>query len=157
MAAFAKSWRFTRMFRFFSGPRRAQQIAYSIGQLIHMLSAGRENHGLESPERLLRGLGPFVNEDTISGQRVITLLIPMTTEVDFFVKLATTPDSRHTLMIEGRDAYAGFTLSCGLPPRAVMIDLRPGAFSKVTRQARLLYAACKTMPNAVEGRDFSMI
>ena len=68
MAAFAKSWRFTRMFRFFSGPRRAQQIAYSIGQLIHMLSAGRENHGLESPERLLRGLGPLVNEDTISGQ-----------------------------------------------------------------------------------------
>jgi len=32
-----------------------------------------------------------------------------------------------------------------------MIDLQPSA---VGYQARLLYAACKTMPNVVERRDF---
>jgi hypothetical protein len=38
-----------------------------------------------------------------------------------------------------------------LPPRTVMIDLHPTA---VGQHARLLYAACKVMPNVVERRDF---
>src|SRR5215203_3964542 len=135
------------MLGFFSGPRRAREVAFSIGQLIHMLSAGRENYGVNSPERLLRGLGAVVNEDNLSGTRVITFLISMTTEVDFFVSLSTAQDSRHTLMFEGPDAYAGFFLNCGLPPIAIVIDLQPSPLRKVTHQARLLYAACKTMPN----------
>ena len=50
--------------------KRAEVVAQSISQLIHMLSAGRENHGPTGPERLLRGLAPFLSEDTIIGQRV---------------------------------------------------------------------------------------
>jgi hypothetical protein len=50
--------------------KRAELVAQSIGQLIHVLSAGREHHGPTGPETLLRGLAPFLSEDTIIGQRV---------------------------------------------------------------------------------------
>jgi len=103
-------------------------------------------------ERLLRGLAPFLSEDTIIGQRVVKLLVAMAGKARFFVSLATAPDhSGHRLTIDGRGIYSGFSLACALPPRMVMIDLQPSA---VGYQARLLYAACKAMPNVVERRDF---
>jgi hypothetical protein len=74
------------------------------------------------------------------------------TKAKFLVSLATTPDhSSHRLTFDGRGVYSGFSLACFLPPRTVMIDLHPGA---VGQHARLLYAACKAMPNVVERRDF---
>jgi hypothetical protein len=132
--------------------KRADQVAQSISQLIHMLAAGREDHGPIGPERLLRGLAPLLSEDTIIGQRVVKLLVAMAGKAKFFVSLATAPDhSGQRLTIDGRGEYSGFSLACALPPRTVMIDLQP---SVVGRQARLLYAVCKTMPNVVERRDF---
>jgi hypothetical protein len=136
----------------FFNKKRADRVADSIAQLIHMLSAGREQDGPKSPERLLRGLAPPLSEDTIIGQRVVKLLIAMTKKAKFLVSLATTPDhSSHRLTIDGRGVYSGFSLACALPPRTVMIDLRP---SPAGHQARLLYAACKAMPNVVERRDY---
>jgi hypothetical protein len=136
----------------FFNRKRADRVADSIGQLIHMLSAGRENHGPTSPERLLCELAPLLSEDTIIGQRVVELVIAMTTKAKFLVSLATAPDhSNHRLTIDGRGVYSGFSLACALPPRTVMIDLLP---SPVGHQARLLYAACKAIPNVVERRDF---
>jgi len=124
----------------FFNQKRADQVAQSISQLIHALSAGRENHGPTGPERLLRELATLLSEDTIIGQRVVKLL------------MATTPDhSSHRLTFDGRGVYSGFSLACFLPPRTVMIDLHPTA---VGQHARLLYAACKAMPNVVERRDF---
>jgi hypothetical protein len=38
--------------------------------------------------------------------------------------------------------------------RAILIDLQPGSLRPVTWKARLLYAECRTMPNAVEASDF---
>ena len=132
--------------------KRAELVAQSISQLIHMLSAGREDHGPAGPERLLRSLAPLLSEDTIIGQRVVKLLVAMAGKARFFVSLATAPDhSGHRLTIDGRGVYSGFSLACPLPPRTVMIDLQPSA---VGYQARLLYAACKAMPNVVERRDF---
>ena len=132
--------------------KRADRVAQSISQLIHVLAAGREHHGPTGPERLLRGLAPPLSEDTIIGQRVVKLLLAMAGKAKFFVSLATTPDhSGQRLTIDGRGEYSGFSLACALPPRTVMIDLQP---SVVGRQARLLYAVCKTMPNVVERRDF---
>jgi hypothetical protein len=142
------------MFGFFSGPRRARQAAFSIGQLIHMLSAGRENHGPKSPESLLRGLGTFVDEHMMGTTRVIRVLTPMTTEEDFFVSLMIDQHLVQTLIIEGRSVYAGFTLSCGLPKKTVIIDLQPTARHDATWRARLLYAACKKMGSVAEGQDF---
>jgi len=82
----------------------------------------------------------------------VKLLVAMAGKARFFISLATTPDhSGHRLTIDGRGVYSGFSLACALPPRTVMIDLQPSA---VGYQARLLYAACKTMPNVVERRDF---
>src|SRR5262245_22545832 len=124
----------------------------SISQLIHTLSAGREDHGPTGPERLLRELATLLSEDTIIGQRVVKLLMATTTKAKFLVSLATTPDhSSHRLTFDGRGVYSGFSLACFLPPRTVMIDLHPTA---VGQHARLLYAACKVMPNVVERRDF---
>ena len=132
--------------------KRAELVAQSISQLIHLLSAGREDHGPTGPEKLLRGLAPFLSEDTIIGQRVVKLLVAMAGKARFFVSLATAPDhSGHRLTIDGRGVYSGFSLACALPPRTLMIDLQPSA---VGYQARLLYAACKTMPNVVERRVF---
>jgi hypothetical protein len=133
--------------------RRAQRIAYSLGELIHKLAAGLENHGLPYPESLLRGLGRLISEETINGQRVIKLLIPITTKEMFLVSLATAPNSSYRLTIDGQGVYAGFSLACALPPQTVMLVLKPGALGKVMPQARLLYAACKTNPNAVEERS----
>jgi hypothetical protein len=132
--------------------KRADQVAQSISQLIYMLAAGREDHGPIGPERLLRGLAPPLSEDTIIGQRVVKLLVGMAGKARFFVSLATAPDhSGQRLTIDGRGEYSGFSLACALPPRTVMIDLQP---SVVGRQARLLYVACRAMPNVVERRDF---
>jgi hypothetical protein len=132
--------------------KRADRVAQSISEFIHTLSAGREHHGPTGPERLLRGLAPLLSEDTIIGQRVVKLLVAMAGKAKFFVSLATAPDhSGQRLTIDGRGEYSGFSLACPLPPRTVMIDLQPSA---VGHQARLLYAACKAMPNVVERRDF---
>ncbi|TMK22234.1 MAG: hypothetical protein E6G75_01215 [Alphaproteobacteria bacterium] len=115
----------------FFNQKRADQVAQSISQLIHTLSDGRKNHGPTSPERLLREFATLLSEDTIIG---------------------TAPDhSSHRLTFDGRGVYSGFSLACFLPPRMVMIDLHPTA---VGQHARLLYAACKAMPNVVERRDF---
>ena len=131
--------------------KRADQVAQSISQLIHMLAAGREDHGPIGPERLLRGLAPPLSEDTIIGQLVVKLLVAIAGKAKFFVSLATAPDHSGQRLTIGRGEYSGFSLACALPPRTVMIDLQP---SVVGRQARLLYAVCKTMPNVVERRDF---
>src|SRR6266436_24761 len=121
----------------FLNQKRADQVASSIAQFIPTLAVGREHDGQIGPERLLVGL---------------PLLIGLAGKAKFFVSLATAPDhSSHRLTIDGRGVYSGFSLACALPPRTVMSDLRPSA---VGHQARLLYAACKTMPNVVERRDF---
>jgi hypothetical protein len=81
--------------------KRAELVAQSISQLIHVLSAGREDHGPTGPERLLRSLAPFLSEDTIIGQRVVKLLVAMAGKARFFVSLATAPDhSGHRLTID---------------------------------------------------------
>jgi len=132
--------------------KRADQVACSIGEFIHTLSARREHDGPSGPEKLLRGLAPLLSEDRIIGQRVVKLIIALTRKAKFFVSLATAPDhSTHRLTIDGRGVYSGFSLACPLPPRTVMIDLHPRAAGQ---HARLLYAACKAMPNVVERRDF---
>ena len=64
----------------FFNQKRADQVAQSISQLIHALSAGRENHGPTGPERLLRELATLLSEDTIIGQRVVKLLMATTTK-----------------------------------------------------------------------------
>jgi hypothetical protein len=134
-----------------------QQEARRTGRPVHQPAhprafPGREDHGPTGPEKLLRGLAPFLSEDTIIGQRVVKLLVAIAGKARFFVSLATAPDhSGHRLTIDGRGVYSGFSLACALPPRTLMIDLQPSA---VGYQARLLYAACKTMPNVVERRDF---
>jgi len=105
--------------------KRADQVACSIGEFIHTLSARREHDGPTGPEKLLRGLAPLLGEDRIIGQRVVKLIIALTRKAKFFVSLATAPDhSTHRLTIDGRGVYSGFSL------------------------------ACKAMPNVVERRDF---
>ena len=136
----------------FFNQKRADQVAQSISQLIHTLSDGRKNHGPTSPERLLREFATLLSEDTINGQRDVKQLMATTTKAKFLDSLATAPDhSSHRLTFDGRGVYSGFSLACFLPPRTVMIDLHPTA---VGQHARLLYAACKAMPNVVERRDF---
>src|SRR5262245_12236899 len=132
--------------------KRAELVAQSITQFIHMHSTGREHHGPTGQETQLPAIAPFLSEDTIIGQRVVKLLVAMAGKARFFVSLATASDhSGHRLTIDGRGVYSRFSLGCALPPRTVMIDLQPSA---VGYQARLLYAACKAMPNVVERRDF---
>jgi hypothetical protein len=132
--------------------KRADQVACSIGEFIHTLSARREHDGPSGPEKLLRGLAPLLSEDRIIGQRVVKLIVALTRKAKFFVSLAAAPDhSGHRLTLDGRGVYSGFSLACPLPPRTVMIDLHPRAAGQ---HARLLYAACKAMPNVVERRDF---
>ena len=105
--------------------KRADQVASSIGEFIHSLSARREHDGPSGPEKLLRGLAPLLSEDRIIGQRVVKLIVALTRKAKFFVSLATTPDhSGHRLTLDGRGVYSGFSL------------------------------ACKAMPNVVERRDF---
>src|SRR5262249_37359099 len=135
----------------FFNQKRADQVAQSISQIIHTLSDGRKNHGPTSPKRLLREFATLLSEDTIIGQRVVKLLMATTTKAKFLVSLATTPSpASHRLPFDGRGVSSGFSLACFLPPRTV-IDLHPTA---VGQQARLLYVACKAMPNVVERRDF---
>src|SRR5262249_53936724 len=120
--------------------KRADQVASSIGEFIHSLSARREHDGPSGPEKLLRGLAPPLRDARIIGQGVVKLIVALTRKAKFFVSLAPTPDhSGHTLTLDGRGVYSGFSLACPLPPRTV---------------ARLLYAACKAIPNVVERRDF---
>lgn len=137
------------MFGFFGRAKRAKTVAVSIGQLIHMLSAGRETLGPESP--VLRGLSSSDVAEAMRGDtRRVTALVPMTADQTMVVSLTLPPDGSQVLGIDGNDDYAGFHLSCGLPWGAVMIGLQPSLLRPVTKQARLLYAECKTMPGAIE-------
>src|SRR5215471_5511334 len=91
--------------------KRAELVAQSITQFIHMLSTGREHHGPTGPETHLRGLDPFLSEDTIIGQRVVKLLVAMAGKARFSVSLATTPDhSGHRLTIDGAACTRDFPL-----------------------------------------------
>src|SRR5262249_33791317 len=106
--------------------KRAELVAQSITQFIHMLSTGREHHGPTGPETHLRGLAPFLSEDTIIGQRVVKLLVAMAGKARFFVSLATASDhSGHRLTIDGRGGYSGVSLSFALPPPPVVIGFPP--------------------------------
>jgi hypothetical protein len=97
--------------------KRADQVASSIGEFIHSLSARREHDGPSGPEKLLRGLAPLLSEDRIIGQRVVKLIVALTRKAKFFVSLATTPDhSGHRLTLDGRGVYSGFSLACSMPP-----------------------------------------
>src|SRR5215467_11005576 len=92
----------------FLNQKRADQVAQSISQLIHTLSAGRENHGPTGPEGLPRELATLLSEDTIIGQRVVKLLMATTTKAKFLVSLATASDhSGHRLTFDGRRVYSG--------------------------------------------------
>jgi hypothetical protein len=144
------------MFGFFRKVKRARTVAASIGQLIHMLSAGRETLGEKSPERLLRGLGNnnVVERMMSADVRVVEALVPMTTDTSLPVSLFITPKGLQMITIAGDEEYFGFSLSCNLPHGAPRISLYPGALRKVTTQARMLYAECRTMPNAVEMKEF---
>jgi hypothetical protein len=137
------------MFRFFGRAKRARAVASSIAQLIHMLSHGHETMGPKSPERLLRGLGTRVSEEMMGKTRVIRALVPMMPDEAMFVTLLVEA-TKQALLIDGRDDYSGFSLSCGLPSRKIVIDLRPEPLQKLGGQARLLYAAYRMMPGVVE-------
>jgi hypothetical protein len=133
-----------RLFRFFRAPKRAQTVAVSIAQLIQMLSAAH------NPERALRRLGTLVGEDMKGKTRVVTTLVEMTPGEEFTVSLAGGPNEQR-LSIQGGNRYDGFTLTCALPPQTVLLDLQPTLMRKRPwREARLLYAACKSFPNAVD-------
>ena len=119
-----------------------------------MLSVGLETMGPKSPERLLRGLGTQIHEEQMPDAQVLTVLVPMTTDQAWTVSLFRKPDGQQILMIAGGNEYAGFSLTCGLPLKTVTIDLQPSYLQPVSKQARLLYAQCKTMPNVIEAQGF---
>jgi hypothetical protein len=143
------------MFGFFKRARRARTVAVSIGQLIHMLSAGRENHGEKSPERVLRGLGVKLSDSKISGEvRMVEVLVPMTVDTSLPVSLFIGSNGLQMITIKGDEEYFGFSFSCNLPFGAPRICLDQGASRKVTTAARMLYAQCRSMPNVIEMKDF---
>jgi hypothetical protein len=141
------------MFSFFRKVKRARAVAASIGQLIHYLSVGRET-GL-SPEKLLKGLVNNVFESMMIGDaRVVRALVSMTTDTRLLVSLFTTPRDLQMITFDGDEEYFGFSLSCNLPHGAPRISLDPSFSREVTTQARMLYAECRKMPDAVEIKDF---
>jgi hypothetical protein len=143
------------MFGFFGRRRRAQTVAVSVAQLIHMFSFSHETLGPKGPERHLRGLGKRIEEETIGDTRVVRASVPMTADSDLFVSLLMKTEADQVLMIEGGYGdYAGFSLHCRLPATTIVVDLEPPARAPMTKLARLLYAECRTMPGAIEGRDF---
>jgi hypothetical protein len=85
----------------------------------------------------------------------VTARIPMTSDTAMVAILQIQPNGKQVLLINGEDdEYAGFSLSCGLPPKAVVVDLQPPFRRPLTKLARLLFAECMTMPNAVNGANF---
>jgi hypothetical protein len=142
------------LFNFFSHRKSARAVAASIGQLIHTFTTGYETLGPKAPERHLRGLGKRIEEETMPDMRVLKAFVPITPEQDLMVGLIIGKDGRQVLTIDGHGEYAGFSLHCPLPRRVIVIDLKPTTHQPITKQAHLLYAECRTMPNAVEGRDF---
>ncbi len=142
------------MFGIFSRTKRANEVATSMGQLIHMLSYGLESMGPEAPERLLRKLASRSREEKTHLTRTVFALVPMTTTEEMVVNLIINSDANQTLMIEGNEKYAGFSLSCKLPPQAVLIYLQPTFQFGITKDARALHSACRTMPNAIDASHF---
>jgi hypothetical protein len=141
------------MFDFFGNAKRAKQAAYSIAQLLHMLSAGHATTGPKAPERLLLGLGTTIIQQTTGDTRILKVLVPILPNEDFCVTLEVRPGDNHTLLVEGNRTYLGFWLSCRIPVKVPVIGVQGGVTYKVSHQARLLYAACRQLPNVVEARD----
>lgn len=137
------------MFGFFKR-KIARQLAHSIGQMINMLSVGMES-GPETPERMLRKLASQTKDERMGDTRVLWALVPMTPREKLPVSLTMQPDGKQTIIVDGGEIYAGFSLSCTIPVRVMVIELKPDAFRHITPGARALYAACKRMPNTIEG------
>ncbi len=142
------------MLGFLGRTKRANEVATSMGQLIHMLSHGLESMGPEAPERLLRKLASRSREELTHSTRAVVALVPMTAAEEMVVNLMIESDAKQTLMIEGNEKYAGFSLSCRLPPQTVLIYLQPTFRLGITKDARALHSACRTMPNAIDASHF---
>lgn len=141
------------MFGFLGRAKQAEKLATSIGQLIHMLATGLETMGPEAPERLLRKLASRSREELMHKTRTVTALVPMATKEEMIVNLMIEANAKQTLMFDGGEKYAGFSLSCGLPPQTVLVYLQPTARLGITKNARELHAACLTMPNAIDASN----
>jgi hypothetical protein len=110
--------------------------------------------GPEAPERLLRKLASRSREEKTHSTRTVFTLVPMTTTEEMVVNLIIDSDANQTLMIEGNEKYAGFFLSCKLPSQAVLIYLQQTFQFGITKDARALHSACRTMPNAIDASHF---
>ncbi|MFN3351029.1 hypothetical protein [Pseudorhodoplanes sp.] len=87
------------MFAFFRRAKLAKQVAYSIGQLIDMLSIGSETTGPQTPERLLRKLASQFREEENGHTRILLALVPIVDQEQLPLSLMMEPDEKQVLMI----------------------------------------------------------
>jgi hypothetical protein len=144
------------MFGIFRRVRLARQVAQGIHELICQLSIAAVSNGSDAPERLLRKLASQWRDETTGKTRALLALVPMTAEAPLPVTLMLEPDGQQLLVVEGGERYAGFSLTCHIPPQAAVLDLQPGPLHGIALEARLLHAVFKFTRYTVKGSDFPM-
>jgi hypothetical protein len=129
------------MFNYFNWKSEIADVLFAFTHLIDHLGDAEKTGGFELAAALLKRVGR--NHRGTPDERVIVVTMPLPKH-DFDVAISKNRTGHCRVTITGLPRYAGFLLSCALPPRGLLADLHSDAANGgVSWRARKLFSAIR--------------
>jgi hypothetical protein len=130
------------MLRYFTSEKEIADVVFALTQLVEHLSDAERQGGFELAASLLKRVGRSPRDHETPAERVavVTMALP---KHDFDVAIGKSTNGNCRVTVTGLPRYAGFSLSCTLPPRKLVAELDPDPANRVTWRARELFAAIR--------------
>ena len=137
------------MLSYFTWKSEIAEVMFAITRLVEHLATAERTGGFELAVGLLKSVGRYHRERETPYERVVLATMPLPKH-EFDVGVIKNRDGDCTVSITGLPRYAGFSLSCALPPRTFLADLNPDPANDISWRARKLFAAIRQdqKPNA---------
>jgi hypothetical protein len=130
------------MLSYFTWKREIADIVLAFTQLIEHLADAERTGGFELARGLLKRVGRNHRDHEVPDERVAIVTMPLPTH-DFDVAISKSRQGDCRVAIAGLRRYAGFSLSCALPPRDLRFDLSTNPAHRVTWRARKLFSGLR--------------
>ena len=126
------------MFSYFTWRWEIADVMGAFVQIIQTVARGNEVGGFDMAAEVLKRIGRNYRDGDSDGARLILVTVACPKH-DFHIGLRNgqTP----TIHIMGLERYAGFSLTCGLPPTTFKVDLEDDAVFGLSWRARKLFGA----------------
>jgi len=112
----------------------------AISQLVHLLAKAESGGGFDLIAGTLKRVGRYPREHDVRDSRRSVGTLPLPNH-DFDIDVVKWADGTYILLIAGRPRYAGFTFSCGLPPRTFTTELVRDPINGISWRAEKLFRA----------------